>query len=140
MRNNTLNHTNFVVIVGDCNSRGAHMTDVSLLFLACQMLTFYMRGNVVLCFSNSFQDVVYLCSQWNIYSLVSTKWMSILFLCLSQILKFYTKFSLKILDLELPYTPPGGFCKVIFFWKPIQNATKWAMLALWRLGRFGFLG
>ena len=46
------------------------------------------------------------------------------------------------LDLELPYTPlpPGGFCKGIFFWTPIQNATKWAMLALWRLGRLGFLG
>ena len=47
------------------------------------------------------------------------------------------------LDLELPYTPPsppGGFCKGIFFWKPIQNSTKWAMLALWRLGRLGFLG
>ena len=39
-----------------------------------------------------------------------------------------------------PPSPPGGFCKGIFFWKPIQNATKWAMLALWRLGRLGFLG
>ena len=39
-----------------------------------------------------------------------------------------------------PSPPPGGFCKGIFFWKPIQNATKWAMLALWRLGRLGFLG
>ena len=52
---------------------------------------------------------------------------------------------LVLIDLELPYTPPpppppGGFCKGIFFWKPIQNATKWAMLALWRLGRLGFLG
>ena len=46
------------------------------------------------------------------------------------------------IDLKLPYTPlpPGGFFKGIFFWKPIQNATKWAMLALWRLGRLGFLG
>ena len=39
-----------------------------------------------------------------------------------------------------PPPPPGGFCKGIFFWKPIQNATKLAMLALWRLGRLGFLG
>ena len=40
------------------------------------------------------------------------------------------------IDLELPYTPlpPGWFCKGIFFWKPIQNAIKWAMSVLWCWG------
>ena len=52
--------------------------------------------------------------------------------------------SADMIDLELPYTPlpppQGDFARVYFFWKPIQNATKWAMLALWRLGRLGFWG
>ena len=45
-------------------------------------------------------------------------------------------------DLELPYTPfpPRGILQGYIFWKLIQNATKWAMLALWRFGRLGFLG
>ena len=39
-----------------------------------------------------------------------------------------------------PCSPPGGIFEGMIFWKLMKNATKWAMFALWPLGRLGFLG
>jgi hypothetical protein len=33
------------------------------------------------------------------------------------------------------FTPTGNF-KVTIFWKLMENATKWAMIALWPMGRY----
>jgi hypothetical protein len=39
---------------------------------------------------------------------------------------------------KLQYAPKGNF-KVMIFWKLMTNATKWAMFALWPMGRYRYI-